>query len=107
MIDRSNIAEEIEASGESVRLDQIRTFVANRPPINDSMGFHEYKESEFPEGAGHCDLCGGGPEAQIHKRPVDQMARIADALERIAAVLESWDIQDGGALDVEIREKES
>lgn len=58
---------------------------ADRPPINPTLGYHPYQESEFPEGAGHCDACGGGPLAEIHQKPVDQLARIADALESIAA----------------------
>lgn len=46
------------------------------------MAPHEFRESEFPEGKGHCDLCGGGPDAKIHNH-VDPLERIAEALEAI------------------------
>lgn len=59
----------------------------DRPAIHPAVGPHQFVESEFPEGAGHCDVCGGGPLAEIHN-PVDQMARIAEALERVADALE-------------------
>ena len=61
---------------------------ADRPPIFKELGPHDYQESEFPEGRGHCDLCGGGPEAKIHHY-VDPEERIAAALERIAGSLEA------------------
>ena len=56
--------------------------------------YHSFVESEFPEGRGRCDTCGGGEGAEIHQKPVDQMARIADALERIADSLER--VEGGG-----------
>jgi hypothetical protein len=65
-----------------------RAIAADRPPILDTIGPHEYKESEFPEGKGHCDLCGGGPDAKIHNH-VDPLERIAEALERGAVHLEA------------------
>ncbi len=55
---------------------------ADRRPILDTVAPHEYVESEFPEGKGHCDLCGGGPDAKIHHH-VDPMERIAAHLEQI------------------------
>ncbi len=55
---------------------------ADRPPILDAVPPHEFRESEFPEGKGHCDLCGGGPDAKIHHH-VDPMERIAAHLEQI------------------------
>ena len=64
---------------------------SNRPPINPAMGPHQYQESEFPEGAGHCDTCGGGPDAPIHQPVVDPLVRIAKALERIGDLLEILD----------------
>ena len=60
----------------------------DRPAIFDGLGPHDFVESEFAPGSGRCDKCGGGPLAPIHLKPVDQMARIADALERIADVME-------------------
>lgn len=60
----------------------------SHPAINDALGPHDFKPSEFAPESGRCDRCGGGPLAQIHQKPVDQMARIADALERIAGVME-------------------
>ena len=65
------------------------TFPRTKAPIDDTMGYHEFVESEFPEGAGRCDRCGGGPETSIHQKPVDQMERIANALERIANLAEA------------------
>ena len=62
---------------------------ANRPPVNDQIPRHEFVESEFLPGCGRCDRCGGGPAADIHQERVDPMERIALALERIAAHLES------------------
>ena len=61
--------------------------LADRPPISDLMGPHAFVESEFEEGAGRCDKCGGGPDAEIHQEPVDNLKRIADALEEIAGAL--------------------
>jgi hypothetical protein len=60
----------------------------DRQPINNEMSYHPYVESEFPEGRGHCDQCGGGPDAALHVKPVDQMKRIADALELIGDLLD-------------------
>jgi hypothetical protein len=53
------------------------------------MPYHEFIPSEFAPDSGRCDKCGGGEGAPEHQKPVDQMVRIADALERIAAHLES------------------
>ena len=60
----------------------------SRPAVNDALGPHDFIPSEFDPECGRCDKCGGGPGAAIHQKPVDQMARIADALERIAEALE-------------------
>ena len=60
---------------------------ADRPPVNDALAPHAFAESEFAPGCGRCDRCGGGPDAPIHKEPVDQQKRIADALEEIAGAL--------------------
>lgn len=90
----------------------------DRRPINDTMGPHEYVESEFPAGKGRCDLCGGGPLHEIHAKQVDPLVRIASALEhiesaahavysvawaleRIANQLEAW--SGAGALDVRVQ----
>ena len=59
----------------------------SRPAVNDAVPPHAFAESEFAPGCGRCDKCGGGPGAAIHQPAVDQMARIADALERIADIL--------------------
>ena len=59
----------------------------SRPPVNDAVPPHAFTESEFAPGCGRCDKCGGGPGAAIHQPAVDQMARIADALEEIAGAL--------------------
>ena len=66
--------------------EQETSHFSDRPPINDLMGPHPFVESEFEEGAGRCDKCGGGPDAEIHQKPVDHLARVADALE----ALDSW-----------------
>jgi hypothetical protein len=58
----------------------------DRQPINDLVGYHEFVNSEFAEGAGQCDRCGGGPLASIHQKPIDhgeQLKRIADSLEKL------------------------
>lgn len=60
----------------------------DRAPTHEGAGYHEFVESEFAPGSGRCDKCGGGPVADIHQKPVDHMARVADALERIADYLE-------------------
>jgi hypothetical protein len=65
----------------------------SRPPVNDAVPPHDFVPSEFDPDCGRCDRCGGGPGAVIHQAPVDQMARIADALERIThqlAVMNNW-----------------
>ena len=62
----------------------------DRAPVNDGLPHHEFVPSEFAPDSGRCDKCGGGPLAPIHLKPVDQMARIADALQRIATVAEAW-----------------
>ena len=67
--------------------EQETSRLAARPPISDLMGPHPFVESEFEEGAGRCDKCGGGKLAEIHREPVDNVKRIADALEEIAGVL--------------------
>jgi hypothetical protein len=54
----------------------------DRQPIL-PLGPHDFVESEFPAGKGHCDRCGGGPLAAIHTH-VDPLERIAVALEEIA-----------------------
>jgi hypothetical protein len=61
---------------------------ADRPAVNDMAGLHAFVPSEFAPESGRCDICGGGSLAEIHQKPVDQMARIADALERIAKAYE-------------------
>jgi hypothetical protein len=55
---------------------------ADKPPIFKELGPHDYVESEFETGSGHCDKCGGGPDAKIHHY-VDPMERIAEALEQL------------------------
>jgi hypothetical protein len=67
-----------------------RVAAVNRASMLEGIGYHPFVESEFAPGCGRCDTCGGGPLADVHQKPVDQMARVADALERIAAVLEAW-----------------
>jgi hypothetical protein len=67
-----------------------RPYNPARQSILEDAQYHPFKESEFQQGKGYCDLCGGGPDASVHQKPVDQMARIADALERIANQLEAW-----------------
>ena len=73
----------------------------DRPAIFDGLGPHDFVESEFAPGSGRCDKCGGGRLASLHVKPVDQMARIADALERIAGTLEeiSMAMPDGPSID--------
>ena len=51
------------------------------------MPYHKFIPSEFDHDCGRCDKCGGGEGAPEHQKPVDQMARIADALEQIAVDL--------------------
>jgi hypothetical protein len=63
----------------------------DRPAINDGLPYHEFLPSEFAPESGRCDKCGGGPDAPIHQKPVDQVARIAEALERIADTLEDME----------------
>lgn len=76
-----------------------------REAINNEVGPHAFVPSEFSTGAGFCDRCGGGPGAEIHQKPVDQLARIADALERIANQLEAWSGGDEWpALDVRVKQ---
>lgn len=61
----------------------------HRQPIME-MALHDFVESEFAPGSGRCDKCGGGPQAQVHQKPVDLalvQQRSAEALERIAAEL--------------------
>jgi hypothetical protein len=60
---------------------------ADKRPILETTP-HDYIESEFPEGRGRCDVCGGGPEAKIHNH-VDPLERIAIALESNLAFLEN------------------
>ena len=60
---------------------------ADRPAVNDMAGYHRFEPSEFAPQSGRCDRCGGGELAEIHQKPVDQMARIAGALEEIAGAL--------------------
>jgi hypothetical protein len=59
----------------------------DRAPVNDGLPHHEFVVSEFAPESGRCDKCGGGPLAPIHLKPVDQMERIANALEGILEVL--------------------
>jgi len=64
-----------------------RPYDSARPGINLELGYHPFVESEFEQGKGYCDQCGGGPDADIHQKPVDQMERIADSLAVIADAL--------------------
>ena len=48
------------------------------------MPYHKYVVSEFDPTCGRCDKCGGSEGADVHQKPVDQMARIADALDTLA-----------------------
>jgi hypothetical protein len=70
----------------------------SRPAVNDALAPHDFVASEFDPDCGRCDRCGGGPGAEIHQKPVDQMARIADALEQFP---EKWsenaDVLDCGS----------
>ena len=60
------------------------------------FGYYDYQQ-------GRCDRCGGGSLAKEHQKPVDQMARIADALERIANTMEGWSGgEQGQFLDVRV-----
>ena len=65
--------------------DRIENSLAplDRAPTHEGVGYHEFVESEFAPGSGRCDKCGGGPAADIHQKPLDHMARVADALEEI------------------------
>lgn len=86
---------------------EIPVIPADRPAVNEMAGYHPFVPSEFAPESGRCDICGGGALAQIHQKPVDQMARIADALEgifnqldRLNSNLEGWSSKDGQFLDV-------
>ena len=64
----------------------------NRPPTHDTIGYHPYVESEFAPGSGRCDKCAGGPDADIHKKPVEtaeQLERVASALEELETAHEA------------------
>jgi hypothetical protein len=67
---------------------EIPSIPADRPAVNDIVGPHAFIPSEFAPESGRCDICGGGSLAEIHQTPVDQVARIADALEGIQDALE-------------------
>jgi hypothetical protein len=67
---------------------EIPSIPADRPAVNDMVGPHAFIPSEFAPESGRCDICGGGSLAEIHQKPVDQVARIADALEGIQDALE-------------------
>ena len=67
-------------------IDDLPEVPADRQAIL-PMQPHDFVESEFPQGKGHCDLCGGGPLAAIHTH-VDPLERIATALEGLAPALE-------------------
>ena len=67
---------------------EISSIPADRPAVNDMVGPHAFIPSEFAPESGRCDICGGGSLAEIHQTPVDQVARIADALEGIQDALE-------------------
>lgn len=69
-------------------LEALREFVPDRAPIHKDAGRHDFVESEFPGGAGRCDICGGGPLAEIHLRPIDQAERAAEAIFRCSQALE-------------------
>ena len=73
---------------------------ADHPAILE-MPYHAFTPSEFAPESGRCDKCGGSEGAAEHQKPVDQMARIADALERIAGTLEeiSMAMPDGPSID--------
>ena len=78
----------------------------SRPAVNDALPPHDFVPSEFDPTCGRCDRCGGGPGAAIHQAPVDQMARIADALERIAVAMEYAGERSALALErIAVREK--
>ena len=49
---------------------------------------HPFVLSQFAPASGKCDKCAYLEGHPIHRAPVDHVARIADALERIAASLE-------------------
>lgn len=77
---------------------EIPSIPADRAAVNDMAGPHAFVPSEFAPESGRCDICGGGSLAAIHQKPVDQMARIADALEQFP---EKWsenaDVLDCGS----------
>jgi hypothetical protein len=86
MPDPSVLQEQIDSARRRVAL--VDTLApSSRAAINDQLPRHDFVESEFEQGAGRCDKCGGGPGAEIHQQPVDHMAWVADALERIAGYL--------------------
>jgi hypothetical protein len=97
---RIGIVADVEESGERVRLQQLADAgiqdrmlpPADKPPVHSAVPPHDFVESEFPEGAGHCDICGGGPDAPIHHH-VDPLERIAAALdpEKLASYVDSID----------------
>jgi len=72
---------------ESETLDTCGAWL-NRPPTHDAIGYHPYVESEFAPGSGRCDKCAGGPDAEIHHKPVEPLERIAAALERLVELRE-------------------
>jgi hypothetical protein len=63
-----------------------RPYRANREPIHLELPPHEFVDSEFEQGKGYCDKCGGGPGAEIHHplKRIEPIVRIAEALERLA-----------------------
>lgn len=72
---------------------EISSIPPDRPAVNDMVGPHAFIPSEFAPESGRCDICGGGSLAEIHQTPVDQVARIADALEGIhdaLAIMNIW-----------------
>jgi len=68
-------------------MEELQPIPLDRPAVNQEAGYHEFVPSEFAPESGRCDRCGGGQMAAIHQAPVDNVARIADALEGILEVL--------------------
>src|SRR5439155_184908 len=78
---------------------------ADRAPIHAGAGKHDFVPSEFRPELGRCDICGGGPRAEIHQAPVDHLARIAEHMERLSCFVEvgaeRWVQRDPAAVALE------
>ena len=82
-------AECAQAVIEQIRESKMENHISSEhAPINPAVGRHDFVPSEFSPQSGRCDTCGGTADAEIHQKPVDQVERIADALESIDVTLE-------------------